>query len=252
MAQLARMMARTLALASALAFAGGYLSFLAFLWDVSLPWRIDGPGDGGHPLFSGVADGVLVLMFVGHHSALARPSVQRQMSRWVAEPFQRSVYVACATALLVFLMWAWKPLPALVWRLEQPAAIAALGVLALSGLLLQALAMISMDALSLVGLRQVERYARGQPAPAAAFRAVGPYRWVRHPMMTGFLLIFWSVPRMSVGHLLLSLSMTVYLIVAVRWLEEPDLGASLGPAYARYQRRVPVLLPWRFRPWDKR
>jgi protein-S-isoprenylcysteine O-methyltransferase Ste14 len=47
--------------------------------------------------------------------------------------------------------------------------------------------------------------------------------------------------------LLLNLLFTVWVIVATL-LEERDLVAGYGEAYHSYQRKVPMLIPWRIRP----
>jgi protein-S-isoprenylcysteine O-methyltransferase Ste14 len=75
------------------------------------------------------------------------------------------------------------------------------------------------------------------------FRVAGLYRLVRHPLMLGLLVAFWASPTMTVGHVLFSLSMTGYVLVALR-LEESELVAAFGDAYRGYQAGVPMILPF--------
>jgi methanethiol S-methyltransferase len=96
----------------------------------------------------------------------------------------------------------------------------------------------------LFGLRQTWLYYRGRQAGEQPFVVRAFYRIVRHPLMLGFLVAFWSAPTMTLGHLLFALATTGYILVAVKFLEERDLVAAFGDDYRAYQQRVPMLLPW--------
>jgi protein-S-isoprenylcysteine O-methyltransferase Ste14 len=72
----------------------------------------------------------------------------------------------------------------------------------------------------------------------------GPYRWDRHPLYACILALFWIRPEVMADGLLLSILWSAWL-VAGTLLEERDLVAELGDGYRRYQRQVPMLIPWR-------
>jgi len=94
----------------------------------------------------------------------------------------------------------------------------------------------------LFGLRQVYLAWRGKPYTQIGFQARLLYRLVRHPLMLGFLIAFWATPTMTAGHLLFSIGMTGYILIATQ-IEEHDLVAVLGDEYRDYRREVPMLLP---------
>ena len=73
-------------------------------------------------------------------------------------------------------------------------------------------------------------------------RTAGVYRFVRHPLMLGFLVAFWAAPVMSPGRLLFAGVITAWVLVAIR-IEESTLVAIHGEQYEGYRRRVPALLP---------
>jgi len=60
--------------------------------------------------------------------------------------------------------------------------------------------------------------------------------------MLGFLIAFWAAPTMTAGHLLFSIGMTGYILIATQ-IEEHDLVEVLGDEYRDYRREVPMLLP---------
>jgi hypothetical protein len=94
----------------------------------------------------------------------------------------------------------------------------------------------------LFGLRQtfakIFNYADSDPK----FRTPFLYRIVRHPLYLGFLLAMWAAPKMTLGHLLFSSLMSLYIVFAIS-LEESDLIDVFGSAYIAYRGKVGMLLP---------
>jgi protein-S-isoprenylcysteine O-methyltransferase Ste14 len=73
----------------------------------------------------------------------------------------------------------------------------------------------------------------------------GPYRWVRHPIYTGLLMMF-AGTALAVGEWRAALA--VVIAAAAFWrklgLEEALMRRQFGEAYARYAARVPALIPF--------
>jgi protein-S-isoprenylcysteine O-methyltransferase Ste14 len=84
------------------------------------------------------------------------------------------------------------------------------------------------------------------PAPERGARLTtsGPYRWIRHPMYMGTLLITsaWLAEGCSWARGLAWLALAGVLVVKLR-LEERMLGAMF-PEYAAYARRTRRLIPF--------
>jgi protein-S-isoprenylcysteine O-methyltransferase Ste14 len=78
----------------------------------------------------------------------------------------------------------------------------------------------------------------------------GPYGHIRHPMISGVLLLLLGQAAAARSRLTLAWAAAFALTNAVYlplW-EEPDLAARFGDDYGRYRRHVPRWLP-RLRPW---
>ncbi|MGJ4998490.1 methanethiol S-methyltransferase [Bradyrhizobium sp. HKCCYLS3077] len=186
-------------------------------------------------------DVLLLALFAVQHSVMARPAFKRMLTRMIPKAAERSTYVLLSSLVLLLLLWQWRPLPTLVWRLDGVAATVLTG-LHWFGWLLVLTSTYLIDHFDLFGLRQAIFAVRGTEAPAHPFKTPLLYRLVRHPLMLGFLIAFWATPEMSVGHLLFAALNTAYILVGV-WLEERDLVAQFGASYERYRQRVPMLLP---------
>jgi protein-S-isoprenylcysteine O-methyltransferase Ste14 len=217
------------------------LYLLGFIAGMVVPKSLDTPAT--LPLIQAIAiDFVLLLLFGAQHSIMARPAFKRWWLQFVPAPIERSTYVLFSNAALIVLFWQWQGLPGMIWQMENNAARTLLWILFGLGWVVMGLSTFLINHFDLFGLRQIYLHWRGLPYTDSAFKTPLLYRLVRHPLMLGFLIVFWATPGMSVSHLLFSAGMSAYILLALRY-EERDLRESCGPAYAEYQQRVPMLIP---------
>ncbi|KPP98031.1 isoprenylcysteine carboxylmethyltransferase family protein [Marinobacter sp. HL-58] len=216
------------------------LALMAFLLN-SGPWEtIDGGARGAYPV---LINTLLVLLFGIQHSLMAREGSKGWLNRLVPEAMERSVYVFLSSVILLFLMWAWQPLPETVWKVSSGNWQTIIQIFYWGGWLLLVGSTFQINHWELVGLAQAVRGLKNlSGAHAPSFVTPFLYRIVRHPMMTGMLLVLWSTPDMTAGHLLFAGLFTLYILVGTRF-EERDLVKVFGDQYRRYQRRVPALVP---------
>ncbi|MHB1421833.1 MAG: methanethiol S-methyltransferase [Gemmataceae bacterium] len=225
-----------------LIFLADFLYVIGFVGDLVVPKSLD-TGPQGNVSASVLMDVLLLALFAVPHSVMARPGFKAWWTRIVPRPAERSTYVLASSLLLALLFWQWLPLPVVVWEAAPPAGRLVLYGLFWSGWAIVLWSTFLTDHFDLFGLRQVYQHVSGRPYKPLGFRTPALYRFVRHPIMLGFLIAFWATPRMSAGHLLFAAITTAYIFVAVR-LEERDLVALHGEAYREYQRRVGMLFPW--------
>lgn len=228
------------------AFLVTFLYAIAFVAGMGVPKHID--NGAATPLATAlIIDISLLALFAVQHSGMARPAFKRWWTRFVPQPIERSTFVLVSSLVLALLFWQWRPLPQVVWQVDNGLARGLLWAISLLGWLLVLTSSFAINHFELFGLRQVWLHARRRSPQDEPFVLRAMYRIVRHPLMLGFLIAFWVTPAMSLGHLLFAVVVTGYIVVAVKFLEERDLVAIHGDAYRDYQRKVPMLLPLRKR-----
>ena len=227
-----------------------YLLFLAtfsymagFLLDLLVPKGINTQGmtaPGGTT--GAVAVNVsLIALFGFLHSLLARAWVKEKLYRVMPRAAERSTYVVQSSLCLALAMWLWQPMEATLWQVGGPwVALSYAGFAIGAGLVLWSTFLI--DHFELFGLRQIWCHLRGTQMPAPEFRTPALYRIVRHPMQLGIVVLLFSTPHMTAGHLLFASAMTAYVFIGL-YFEERALLRMFGSRYAAYQQSVPMLIP---------
>jgi len=216
---------------------------VGFIAGLEVPVGIDAPSSLGTGL-AVIVDLALLGLFGLQHSVMARGWFKRRWTRIVPPAAERSTYVLLASLVLALLMWQWQGLPQPVWEVAGTAGRTVLWILYASGWVIVLGATFMISHTDLFGLRQVWHSLRDTTPPPVPFRARLLYRLVRHPLMLGFVVVFWATPHMTVGHLLFAAASAAYILLALQ-LEERDLVRHLGARYLEYRRRVPMLLPLR-------
>lgn len=230
-----------------------YLFFLAvlgyavgFFAGLGVPKGIDQGTRAALPVAVAV-DLLLLLLFAVQHTVMARPWFKRRWTRIVPAPAERASFVLATCLVLALLFWLWRPVGETVWHLSGPGAGALWAVYA-AGWAIAVSSTFLISHFDLFGLRQAWLHARRVRYSSPPFNQRGVYGRIRHPLMAGFVVVFWSAPVMTAGHLLFAATATGYILAGIAF-EEHDLTQNLGETYTAYRARVPALFPW---PWLRR
>ena len=223
-------------------FLGVFLYAIGFVSEVLVPKSINSGTSA--PLLNALLVNVGILGLFGvQHSIMARPAFKSWWTKIIPAALERTTFVFLTCAILTLLFAAWQPLSGVVWSVENPVGQAVLWSVAAIGWLVVLVSTFLIDHFELFGIKQAWYYFRGKDMPTAKFAERSFYKVVRHPIMLGFLIAFWSTPHMTAGQLLFAGVVTAYVLVALQ-LEERDLVRAHGSSYQEYRGRVPMLLPW--------
>jgi protein-S-isoprenylcysteine O-methyltransferase Ste14 len=224
-----------------LIFFATFLYLIAFVGDIPVvPHTIDsGPSA---PFGTALAvDAALIALFGLQHSVMARRGFKTAWTRIVPPVLERSGYVLASSIVLMLLFAFWRPIPHPIWDVAGPARLA-LWALFFLGWGIVLLSTFLINHFELFGLKQVWLNLTGKGEGAMRFRTPFFYRLVRHPLYSGFILAFWATPAMTVGHLVLALGMTLYILIAIGY-EERDLVDTFGDEYRSYRQATGMLIP---------
>jgi len=221
-------------------FLASFFYAIGFIGNLGVPKSIDSGEQMSFLKALGINTALLGL-FAAQHSIMARQWFKRAWSRIVPPPVERSTYVLFSSLALLLLFWKWEPMGGVVWNVENGVGRVALYSLYAAGWAIVLAATFLINHFDLFGLRQVWLHLIGRPYRQLEFRTPGLYRYVRHPLYLGWLLVFWSAPKMTIAHLVFAVATTGYILIAIQF-EERDL-IRFHAEYAEYRRRVPMLVP---------
>ena len=201
---------------------------------------------GLEPLPALAWDAGLSGLFFAQHSGMVRRSVRTRVSSALGEHLVGAVYTIASGAVLLVCLVLWQPAgDPLELHGAARWSVRLLFALAIAGFFWGVRALGSFDTL---GLQPVLDRVRRRDSEPVRLAVRGPYRWVRHPLYLFAVVLFWACPVVTADRLLFDVLWTGWVVVGTV-LEERDLVARFGDDYRAYQRRVPMLLPWRLRPY---
>jgi protein-S-isoprenylcysteine O-methyltransferase Ste14 len=223
-------------------FLATFLYLIVFIGDFSFADRTVDVGSQAGPPTAAIIDLGLIALFGLQHSVMARPSFKAAWTKIMPHAAERSFYVLAASMALIILFRIWHPIDTIVWNVTSPIIQTLIWAIFWLGWAIVLMSTFLINHFELFGLQQGWLFYKGRKAPKPELRHPFLYRWVAHPLYSGFFLAFWATPEMTVGHAILAAGMSVYMLIAIRY-EERDLTRLFGDDYSRYRARVGALAP---------
>ncbi len=222
---------------------GGLLIFMIFLFRG--PYNLVDLGMGENQVL--IFDAFLCLLFFTQHSLMARKPFRQRLSRTLPVQYTGALYAVASGIAVLALVVFWQETAYTLVSPQGPIRLIlrAIFVVAIAGV---AWTIWALGLFVNFRLQPMVDDLRDKQSVSRLVTDRGPYRWIRHPLYLSSLLMIWSNPNLTLDRLLFNLLFTVWVIAAIL-LEERGLVATFGEAYRNYQREVPILIPWRIRPY---
>lgn len=184
----------------------------------------------------------LIVLFGVQHSVMARRTFKNWLTQHIPQAAERATYMLASGVVTLIAVYFWQSLPGIVWQIENNVIQIAVWALYVAGLAYLLLSTLVTNHFELMGLRQVYLYFRRKPYTPLPFTNKFMYRYSRHPMMLGMLIIFWAAPLMTVTHLIMAIVFTLYILIGV-YFEEKDLSRNFGDTYRKYKAEISAIIP---------
>jgi protein-S-isoprenylcysteine O-methyltransferase Ste14 len=189
------------------------------------------------------ADALLSLLFFLQHSIMVRQPVRKRLSEIIPDTFYSAFYALTSGMALLVVMLLWQKTPTPLFTAEGASywLLRLLFFLCIAGFSWGNRSLGSFDPF---GVKIIRRHMREKISVQMPLKVRGAYRWVRHPLYFFSLIMFWSCPVLTADRLLFNLMWTTW-IIAGTVLEERDLVREFGGQYQEYQKKVPMLIPYK-------
>lgn len=226
-----------------LIFLISFLYSIGFVGNLIVPKSIDS-GTETTFLQAVLVNTLLLSIFAIQHTIMARPSFKKWLTKIISPAIERSTFVLLSSLALLLMYWKWQPITTVVWEVENTSLTLILQAVFYIGWVIVLISTFMINHFELFGLKQIYDNLSDKQSSSDTFQEKFFYKIVRHPIMLGFIIAFWATPLMTVGHLLFAMITSIYIILAVKFLEEKDLRDSIGKEYVAYQKKVPMLIPF--------
>lgn len=195
-------------------------------------------------------DAILCMMFFFQHSVMVRHSFRHRLTRFIPQEYDAAFFAIVSGLILFILLFLWQGVSHTI--------IAPLGILRLLFRAVYFLSIAvyvwgfwSLGEFDPFGILPIINHLRGTKKAELPFIMKGPYQFIRHPLYTVMILLFWSNPDLTLDRLLFNFFFTIYMVIGTL-LEEQDLVKTIGADYLAYQKKVPMLVPYRLSLFSKK
>ncbi len=195
------------------------------------------------PINSYFVDIGLIVLFGLQHSLMARVFFKKIILKNFNEAILAVIYSLASSFALIVLLLFWQPINGIAWEFKEGFWYWFFLILYVFSWLSAFIATFMIDHFALFGLQQGYRVFKKLPPKKINFSVRYFYKYVRHPIQAATIVGLFATPYMSYGHLLFAVTMSIYIIIGLKF-EEKALIKEFGIQYQEYQKTTPMLIPF--------
>lgn len=216
------------------------VGFFLFFENIYLPTTVSTPLGSPVRFNAVLLDFMLIALFGIQHSIMARDWFKKWLKDWLPPALERVTFLLLSSIVLAIIVRFWQPFGGVFWDVRGSLSGYLLLIIGGMGGIIVLLSARAIGSRSFIGWEQITMPNVNVEQP---FITPSFYRFVRHPIYFGTLLLIWFVPLLSFSGLFFNLLMTLYIIIGATF-EERNLRITFGETYRTYQRFVPMLIPF--------
>ncbi|MEO0627181.1 MAG: NnrU family protein [Bacteroidota bacterium] len=187
---------------------------------------------------------LLLVLFYASHSLLADLKIKAKLRSIIPYSYYRIVYNLLSLGFVIGIISTYAN-TAKVELLAPAVLLTFFGwLLMLSGVALSFLALSQYDGAEFIGTSYLNQAVETRAGLGGELNRSGVNAWVRHPIYTSILLMFWGwfliSPDTGVFHIALLTS--IYIPIGIHY-EEQKLLEEFGDVYRVYQQEVKKIIP---------
>lgn len=191
-------------------------------------------------------DLALLSFFSVGHTVLLNSIWRVRIAKIVPSQLFFTIYGLHSAFSLILMFVFWQKLPGNIWSLTGWAQHFVEALMGVSWLFM-GYSLFCTGVMKHIGTAQWIHYLKKEVTPNQIIYG-GAYKWCRHPIFLAFFGMIWFTPNMTIGHLLVTLYWSVYLILGTLWKEEPLMR---NKTYQEYLKRVPAYPFFPLRPFKE-
>lgn len=187
-------------------------------------------------------DAALCMFFFLQHSIIVRKDMRRVFQNIIPSDYYGAFYSITSSIPLILMIIFWQKTD--VISSAEGVLYWVLRLLFILGIIGFYWGIKSLGVFDPFGTRNIRRLVSKRTRKTLPLTVKGPYLWVRHPLYFFSLVMIWANPHITYDRLLFNIMWTAWIIIGTM-LEERDLVADFGDGYRDYQKKVPMLVPYK-------